>query len=155
MGDAGNDMSSGPAGTHKVDELLRRYGEFHRHPANKAIHWMCVPLIVWSVLGMVWAASPVAATIAIGAAMAFYLWLSVPLALGMLAVIAAMVWTLAMLGALVLPVSIAVFVAAWIGQFAGHLIEGRKPAFLEDVRSLLVGPVWLLADLYRRFGIPV
>ena len=102
---------------------------------------------------MIWAASPVAAYIAIGAAIAFYLWMSPPLALGMLAVIAAMVWTLAMLGARALVVSIAIFVIAWIGQFVGHLMEGRKPAFLEDVRSFLAAPAWLLADLYRRLGI--
>jgi uncharacterized membrane protein YGL010W len=64
-----------------------------------------------------------------------------------------MAWSLTLLGSQALIVSIAVFVAAWIGQFIGHILEGRKPAFLEDVRSLLIGPVWLLADLYRRFGI--
>ena len=146
-------MTTSGNGTRKIDALLSRYGEFHRHPTNKAIHWVCVPFIMWSALGMVWAASPVAACVVIAALMAFYLWLSIPLALGMVAVIALMVWPLAALGSRVLPVSVAVFVVAWIGQFVGHLIEGRKPAFLEDVRSLLVGPAWLLADLYRRLGI--
>ena len=136
-----------------VDRLLERYGEFHRNLTNKAIHWVCVPLIVWSVLGALWSASPVAAYVAIGATMVFYLWLSLPLALGMLGVIALMMWPLTVLGSRALIVSIAVFVAAWIGQFIGHIVEGRKPAFLEDVRSLLIGPVWLLADLYRRLGI--
>ena len=136
-----------------VDRLLERYGEFHRNPANKAIHWVCVPLIVWSVLGVIWSASPVATYVAVGAVMVFYLWLSLPLALGMLVVLALMVWPLTLLGSRALIVSIAVFVAAWIGQFIGHILEGRKPAFLEDVRSLLIGPAWLLADLYRRLGI--
>jgi uncharacterized membrane protein YGL010W len=136
-----------------IDKLLDRYGEFHRNPVNKAIHWVCVPLIVWSALGALWSASPVAAYAAIGATMVFYLWLSLPLALGMLGAIALMVWPLTLLGSRVLIVSIAVFVAAWIGQFIGHVLEGRKPAFLEDLRSLLIGPVWLLADLYRRLGI--
>jgi uncharacterized membrane protein YGL010W len=136
-----------------IDKLLDRYGEFHRNPVNKAIHWVCVPLIVWSALGALWSASPVAAYAAIGATMVFYLWLSPPLALGMLGAIALMVWPLTLLGSRVLIVSIAVFVAAWIGQFIGHVLEGRKPAFLEDLRSLLIGPVWLLADLYRRLGI--
>ena len=136
-----------------VDRLLERYGEFHRNRTNKAIHWVCVPLIVWSVLGVLWSASPVAAYVAIGATMMFYLWLSLRLALGMLGVMALMVWPLTVLGSRAPIVSIAVFVAAWIGQFIGHIVEGRKPAFLEDVRSLLIGPVWLLADLYRRLGI--
>jgi uncharacterized membrane protein YGL010W len=146
-------MSKLQSQTRNVDRLLDRYGEFHRNPANKAIHWLCVPLIVWSVLGALWSVSPVAAYVAIGAAMVFYLWLSLPLALGMLGVIALMVWPLTLLGSSALFVSIAVFVTAWIGQFIGHILEGRKPAFLEDVRSLLIGPVWLLADLYRRLGI--
>jgi len=136
-----------------VDRLLERYGEFHRNPMNKAIHWVCVPLIVWSVLGTLWSVSPVAAYGAIGVMMVFYLWLSPPLALGMLGVTALMAWSLTLLGPQALIVSIAVFIAAWIGQFIGHILEGRKPAFLEDVRSLLIGPVWLLADLYRRLGI--
>ena len=140
-------------GVRKVDELFARYGEFHRNPVNKLVHWVCVPLIVWSLLGVLWAVSPLVAYLAIGASLAFYLWLSVPLALGMLAVVALMVYPLTLLGAQALMVSIAVFVAAWIGQFIGHVIEGRKPAFLEDIRSLLVGPVWLLGFVYRRLGI--
>ena len=141
------------SGTRNVDRLLERYGEFHRNPANKAIHWVCVPLIVWSVLAALWTFSPLAVYAAIGVMTVFYLWLSPPLALGMLGVMALMVWPLTLLGSHALIVSIAVFVAAWIGQFIGHILEGRKPAFLEDVRSLLIGPAWLLADLYRRLGI--
>ena len=102
---------------------------------------------------MLWAASPVVACVAVAASMAFYAWLSMPLAVGMLAVVALMVYPLTLLGSRVLVVSVVVFVAAWIGQFVGHLIEGRKPAFLEDLRSLLVGPAWLLGFVYRRLGI--
>ena len=136
-----------------VDILFERYGEFHRNAANKAIHWICVPLIVWSLLGMLWSASPIVACIAIAASMAFYVWLSLPIAVGMLGVIALMVYPLTLLGPRALVVSIGVFVAAWIGQFIGHMLEGRKPAFMEDIRSLLVGPAWLLGFVYRRFGI--
>jgi uncharacterized membrane protein YGL010W len=136
-----------------VDALFQRYGEFHRNRINKAVHWVCVPLIVWAVLGMLWAASPIAAAAGIVAAMAFYVWLSLPIALGMLGVIALMACALTLLGTHVLAVSIAVFVLAWIGQFIGHRVEGKKPAFFEDVRSLLVGPAWLLGFVYRRLGI--
>jgi uncharacterized membrane protein YGL010W len=140
-------------GVRKVDELFARYGEFHRNAANKAIHWVCVPLIVWAVLGMLWAASPLVACVAIGASMAFYAWLSLPLAVGMLGVVALMIYPLTLLGSRALVVSVVVFVAAWLGQFIGHHIEGRRPAFFEDVRSLLVGPAWLLGFVYRRLGI--
>jgi uncharacterized membrane protein YGL010W len=137
----------------RVDRMLDRYGEFHRNPVNKAIHWVCVPLIVWSLLGMLWAASPLAAGAVIAAAMAFYVWLSPPLAAGMFGVVALMLYPLTLLQGRALAVGAAVFVAAWIGQFIGHRVEGRKPAFLEDVRSLLIGPVWLLGFVYRRLGI--
>jgi uncharacterized membrane protein YGL010W len=102
---------------------------------------------------MLWAASPIVAYIAVAASMVFYAWLSMPLAVGMLGVLALMVYPLTLLGSRVLVVSAIVFVVAWIGQFVGHLIEGRKPAFLEDVRSLLVGPAWLLGFIYKRFGV--
>ena len=143
----------GVATVRVVDRLFGRYGESHRHPTNKAIHWVCVPAITWSLLGMLWALTPLAAYALIALAMAFYLWLSRPLALGMLAVVAAMLYALTQLGARTLAVSVAVFVVAWIGQLIGHRIEGKKPSFVDDVRFLLVGPAWLLADVYRRLGI--
>jgi uncharacterized membrane protein YGL010W len=136
-----------------VDTLFDRYGGYHKHPTNKAIHWICVPLIVWSVLALLWWAAPPAAYAAIGAALAFYLWLSLRLALGMALVLFAMLYALPWLGERTLPVAIAVFVAAWIGQFVGHAIERSRPSFLEDVRSFLVGPAWLLGFVYRRLGI--
>jgi uncharacterized membrane protein YGL010W len=137
----------------KVDELFARYGESHRHPTNEAIHWICVPLITWSVLAALWAASPVVAYIGIGLAVMFYAWLSVQIAVGMLVLFALMVYPLTLLGAKAFIVAVAVFVLAWIGQFIGHAIEGRKPSFLEDVKFLLVGPAWLLHFVYRRAGI--
>ena len=138
----------------KVDELFLRYGESHRHRTNEAIHWVCVPLITWSVLAALWVVSPAIAYIGIGLAVAFYAWLSVQIAVGMLALFALMVYPLILLGPNTLPVAAAVFVLAWIGQFIGHAIEGRKPSFFEDVKFLLVGPAWLLHFVYRRVGIP-
>jgi uncharacterized membrane protein YGL010W len=137
----------------KVDELFERYGESHRNGANKAIHWVCVPLITWSVLAALWAASPAAACVGIGLAIAFYAWLSLPIAAGMLAASALMVLPLPWLGPNTLPAAAGVFVLAWIGQFVGHAIEGRKPSFFDDVKFLLVGPAWLLHFLYRKAGI--
>jgi uncharacterized membrane protein YGL010W len=55
--------------------------------------------------------------------------------------------------ALVWQVSLAVFVVAWIGQFIGHKIEGKKPSFFDDVRFLLIGPLFVLSFLYRRLKI--
>ena len=138
----------------KIDDLFQHYGESHRNPANKAIHWICVPLITWSVLAALWAWSAVAAYVGIGLAVAFYVWLSPSIALGMLAVLGLMVYPLPLLETNVLVVAVAVFVLAWTGQFIGHMIEGRKPSFFEDVKFLLIGPAWLLGFIYRRFGVP-
>ena len=137
----------------KVDQLFARYGESHRNPANKAIHWICVPLITWSALAVLWAWSPMAAYAGIGLAIAFYAWLSPSIALGMIVVFALMVYPLSLLESGVLIVAAVVFVLAWIGQFIGHLIEGKKPSFFEDVKMLLIGPAWLLGFVYKRLGV--
>ena len=137
----------------RVDRLFESYDRYHQHPVNKAIHWICVPLIVWSVLGMLWAASPLATIVAIAATILFYLFLSAPLALGMLGVLAAMASVLTLFGHRLLLISLVTFIAAWVGQFIGHAIEGRKPAFVDDLRSFLVAPAWLVGDVYRRLGL--
>ncbi len=68
-----------------------------------------------------------------------------------------MLWSIDQLGRSRLTVPLwsvcaALFVLAWIGQFVGHAIEGKRPSFFKDVQFLLIGPLWLLADLYRRLG---
>jgi uncharacterized membrane protein YGL010W len=84
----------------------------------------------------------------------YYFGLSRPLAVGMLAMVALMLGLLAALPpAAVLPLSIAIFVLAWIGQFIGHMIEGKKPSFLDDLRFLLIGPLFVLSFLYRRLNL--
>ena len=71
-----------------IDEWFDRYGESHRNPLNKALHWVCVPAITWSVIAIAWWLSPYAALTLCAAALAFYATLSPPIAVGMLAVIA-------------------------------------------------------------------
>ena len=137
----------------KVDELFARYAQSHRNPANKAIHWVCVPLITWSVIALLWSWTPIAAYALIALSVAFYAYLSPAIAIGMLGVSAALVYPLTLLGTHVLVAALVVFVAAWIGQFIGHRIEGAKPSFLEDIQFLLIGPAWLLGHVYRRVGI--
>ena len=137
----------------KIDKLFNRYGESHRNPTNKMIHWICVPLITWSLLAALWAWTPIAVYVLIALAVVFYVSLSLPIAIGMLVVSAFMVLTLTVFTGHLLVVAIVVFVAAWIGQFIGHNIEGKKPSFLEDIKFLLIGPAWLLGFVYRRFGI--
>lgn len=151
-----------------MQEWLEEYGESHRHPTNKSIHWICVPAIMFSVLGLIWlipvprfaaAIGPWAnwATLLVALAAIWYLVLAPPLAVGMLLISLAMLAIVHWLD-LTLPFApwiafVAIFVVAWIGQFIGHLVEGRKPSFFKDVQFLLIGPAWLLSHLYRRFGI--
>jgi uncharacterized membrane protein YGL010W len=135
-----------------IDLLLAKYSESHLNPTNEVIHFICVPVIVFTLLGLVWAIHPLAAVAVTVAALIYYFTLSKPFALGMLVMAAVM---LAVLAALppqaVLPLSLAIFVLAWIGQFIGHKIEGKKPSFFDDLRFLLIGPLFVLGFLYRRF----
>jgi uncharacterized membrane protein YGL010W len=134
-----------------IDTLLEQYSDSHRNPTNELIHFVCVPVIVFSLLGMLWAINPLVALIAAEAAVWYYLRLSKSFALGMFIMSLAMLGILlAMPAVTVLPVSIALFVVAWIGQFIGHKIEGKKPSFFEDLRFLLIGPLFVLSFLYRR-----
>ena len=146
---------------------LNEYAASHRHPVNKALHWICVPLIVWSLMGLLWSLPAPGrselgyanwASYAVAAAVLYYAALSMPLALGVLPVLAAMLFSVDALSQLthvpLWAISAAVFLVAWIGQFIGHGIEGKRPSFFKDVQFLLIGPIWLLADLYRRAGIP-
>lgn len=138
----------------QVHALIDKYSESHLNHANEIIHFICVPAIVFSLLGLIWAIHPVAAIGLSLLSLAYYFTLSVPFAMGMILMSGAM---LALLYALpqnvILPLSIVVFVVAWIGQFIGHKIEGKKPSFFDDLRFLLIGPLFVLSFLYRRLHI--
>ncbi|WP_332859715.1 DUF962 domain-containing protein [Janthinobacterium svalbardensis] len=134
-----------------IDTLLAQYGESHRNHVNEWVHIVCVPLIVFSLLGLLWSAHPSVALLGSILALYYYYKLSRPFAAGMLLMLAIMLGLLLLMPPLtILPVSLALFVLAWIGQFIGHQIEGKKPSFLDDVRFLLVGPLFVLGFLYRR-----
>jgi uncharacterized membrane protein YGL010W len=149
-----------------IDKLLSEYGESHQNETNKAVHWVCVPVIVWCVLALLYtlpfpnvlkfAGWVNWASLLLLVSCAYYCVLSFTLALGMLAFSAASLWLLSIY-ALPLPLwqfALGLFVAAWIGQFWGHKIEGKKPSFFKDVQFLMIGPAWLLHFLYKKVGIP-
>lgn len=151
----------------KVNRLFATYSESHQNPTNQLIHWIFVPLIFLSVLGMLWDVKlPIeldfmggeqlnVAMIAAVLVFLYYLSLSFALAVGMLAITAlgmvacylysgsVSIWVLALI----------VFVISWIMQFVGHKVEGKKPSFLQDLEFFLVGPIWVLAKLYNKLGI--
>lgn len=149
-----------------MNDWLAVYGESHQNPTNIAIHKVCVPAIMFTALGMLWtipvpaalAGLPFAnfATLFALACLVFYLRLSVPMALGMAAMAVACLAVLAAMqsaGLHILWISVAIFAVAWVGQFYGHKVEGKKPSFFQDLQFLLIGPAWTLSWLYRRFGI--
>jgi uncharacterized membrane protein YGL010W len=93
------------------------------------------------------------------AGLIYYLFLSVPLALGILPILLLMLWSLDALSHVssvpLWTIFAGLFVLAWVGQFIGHAIEGKRPSFFKDLQFLMIGPLWLAADLYRRFGLRV
>ncbi len=136
-----------------IDILLARYAESHRNHTNEIIHFVCIPLIVLSLLGILWAIHPVVAVAVTLGSLYYYTRLSRGFAVGMGLMSAVMLGLLSLMPPMtVLPVSIAIFVVAWIGQFVGHQIEGKKPSFFEDLRFLLIGPLFVLSFLYRRLN---
>lgn len=155
----------------QIQLLLDEYGESHQNPTNKAVHWICVPAIMVSLFGLLWSIptpnsfqqfhfGSIAlnwAIIFLALALIYYLRLSVPLAIGMLFAglfFLSIIYQLSQITLLPLwALSLIIFAAAWVGQFWGHKIEGKKPSFLKDVQFLLIGPVWLLHFIYRKLGI--
>lgn len=151
-----------------VEQWLQEYGESHRHPTNKTLHWICVPIIVVSLIGLLWSlpvpdawreVSPLVnwGSMFLVASVLYYLVMSWSLALGMALFVGLVV--LSILGLQNLPwplwsVCLALFVVAWIGQFIGHRCEGRRPSFFEDIQFLMIGPLWLLGFVYRKLRIP-
>jgi len=150
----------------EVDRWLGNYSEDHRNATNIVIHWICVPLILWTGVALLWVV-PVPALLgrpgfwagmAMVGALAFYMRLSRPLGLGMLLVFVVLGVVTELAYRTIGPgplawTAIAVFVAAWVAQFVGHKIEGKRPSFLTDLGYLLIGPAWLVAKLMRRLGI--
>ena len=134
-----------------IDTLLEKYSESHVNHTNDILHFVCVPAIVFTLLGIVWWIHPLAALAVTIAALAYYVKLSPPFAVGMAVMAGLMLGLLSLMPSqAVLPLSLAIFVLAWIGQFIGHMIEGKKPSFLDDLRFLLIGPLFVLSFLYRR-----
>lgn len=151
----------------RLGRYLKSYGEHHQNWLNRVIHWVAVPLICWSIFaglaslpfpqswslfaGFGWATL-------LGAAMIpYYFTLSTPLGVGMALNIVVYLAAVRAVDVYVdtplWVIALAVFVIAWVAQFVGHKIEGKKPKFFDDVRYLLIGPAWVLAGWYRFFGI--
>jgi uncharacterized membrane protein YGL010W len=151
-----------------ADQWFAEYGDSHQDGTNELIHWICVPIIFCSVFGLIWSI-PVPALLAAPApwfnwtqpvalaVLLFYVRLSVPLAVGVFFFISVcyslVAWHAAVCPFAVWKSCLIFFTLAWIGQFMGHKIEGKKPSFFHDVVFLLIGPAWLLHFVYRKLGV--
>ena len=149
-----------------LETWLSEYGESHQNPTNKKVHWACVPVIFWCVLALLWqiplGPNPImnAAVVLIAISILFYSRLSWTLTIGMGILVAVSVALILGYESLRLPLplwifALILFVLAWVGQFWGHRIEGKKPSFFKDIQFLLIGPAWLLSFIYQRLGIPL
>lgn len=142
------------------------YAVSHQNETNQKIHYICVPAIFFSIVGMIMSIPSgfIQNTLGIGNPMIgnwasivmvflliFYIRLSFTLFLRMLGFGVLTIIGNYYLGQY-LPLfitSVAIFVAAWIGQFYGHHIEGKKPSFIKDLQFLLIGPAWVLEKLSK------
>ena len=151
-----------------VEQWFGEYGESHRNPRNELLHFICVPAIVLTVIGFLWSIPVPAAFTEISP---WLNWATIAIGAGHRSTTSACRsrWELARPsgwassrtscvswtrwpGRCGSPAS-SIFVVAWIGQFVGHAIEGKRPSFFKDLQFLLIGPLWLLGHLYRRLGI--
>ena len=135
-----------------VTEWFDEYSESHQNKTNKIIHWACVPAILFSIIGILAQFSAMLTALILVLTLVFYARLDLVLAVAMAALLFVMAWLI-----VILPVGlgfyIGVFVIAWIGQFYGHKVEGKKPSFLKDLQFLLIGPLWCM-DAYLGKVIP-
>ena len=156
-----------------AQEWIEEYGASHQNPTNKLIHWICVPLIMLSLLSLIsiipfpfknyelltfgdlvvkinWM------TLFLAYSIFFYLRLSFSIAIGMFLIAILMIASISWIEFLdpsIWKLSLIIFTLAWIGQFIGHKIEGQKPSFFEDFKFLLIGPAWLLSFIYKKLGV--
>jgi uncharacterized membrane protein YGL010W len=164
-----------------LSDLLAEYGKSHTNAVNKTIHFFCVPAIFWSVSALLHSVKlatfsptylngldiPALAAFsptylngldipALAAVLLYYARLSPLLSIGFGAWGVLCVFLSHSIENLYFPlltVALIVFTLAWIGQFIGHHIEGKKPSFLKDLQFLLIGPAWIMQFIYEKSGI--
>jgi len=148
-----------------LEEQITRYAAYHRDRRNIATHFIGIPMIVFSVVlalgtGTFSAGSWTTSLAAAGtvAAALYYLRLDLTLGLAMVVYLALNCIgsdaTIAAVGVRsALWLALAIFVAGWILQFWGHKFEGMKPAFLDDMAGLIIGPLFMMTEVFFALGL--
>lgn len=133
-----------------LDQWYAEYSESHQNSTNRKIHKVCVPAIFFSIVGFLilipFHLGPIRfGELIIAIALGWYLTLGFKAFLMMLGQVIASYILLYFVGHIMNPAMALgiIFVAAWIGQFYGHKIEGKKPSFFKDLQFLLIGPLWV------------
>ena len=154
----------------KIDQLFAEYAESHQNQTNKFIHWICVPLIFFTIVGFIslipaphfcapfFGCISIASIVALFLVTIFYFTLSWRISLIMLLIMLLMEHFAYAINVHFKENSwiiyLSIFVITWIFQFIGHKIEGKKPNFLKDLQFLLIGPIWLLHFILKKIRIP-
>ena len=151
-----------------MQQWLSEYGESHKNETNKSIHWICVPAIFFSIVGLLYGIKlPFSiagvrlnvAMVVLVLVIAYYFSLSKTLWVGMLLFgTACLLLSRLIESSGVMPLwllCVVLFIAAWVGQFYGHKVEGKKPSFLKDIQFLMIGPAWLMSFIYQKMGVRV
>jgi uncharacterized membrane protein YGL010W len=143
-----------------IDQQMAVYAAYHRNPWNRLTHFIGVPAIIFAILiPMSWVSLGEDVSLAhvfLGAVLAYYFLLDVPLALAT-AVASAALFLAAKLAA---GTGIAsgwiwfgvFFVGGWIFQLVGHVFEGRKPALADNLFQIFVAPIFLVAEAFFALG---
>jgi len=146
-----------------IQQWLDQYAESHQNPINIQIHWWCVPVIFWTISGLLFLITiPFIGNLAVPVIVLltlYYVSISRLLWIGLLMFMLAGLYLnfllFSRIGNSSVWVYITLFVVAWILQFYGHSIEGKKPSFLKDLQFLMIGPAWLMAKIYKRLYLPL
>ncbi|MDG1761095.1 MAG: DUF962 domain-containing protein [Flavobacteriaceae bacterium] len=150
-----------------LDQWLEAYAVSHQNKANKRIHFVCVPAIFFSIVGLLMSIPTTLlqktlpfdnvfienwATIVLIPVIFFYVRLSLSMAVKIAVFSMFCVIANGWIGFYFVgwQVSLSIFIVAWIGQFYGHKIEGKKPSFFEDIQFLLIGPAWILDAVFKK-----
>ncbi len=136
----------------RLDQLIAHYALSHQHPTNEAIHCVAVPVIMLTLLGLLYAIHPFVFALFLAASFVYYARLSLRVLILMVIWSALLTALIVLMGDLRILICITLFILAWIAQFVGHKIEGRKPSFFEDLQYLWVGPLFVARVVMARYG---
>jgi len=144
----------------KIDQWFDEYAVSHQNSINKLIHWFCVPTIFLSIVGLLYCVkldTITLAHLALFFVIVFYVRLSLKMAIGVILFAFICLFICYLLeqqhSIALYKICLILFVLAWIGQFIGHKIEGKKPSFLHDIQFLMIGPAWLLGFIFKKLNI--